>query len=579
MSRLKVIKAFKNIFSFLCAASIGVVYFFGIKFVFLILGFGLIIIVLEVYFNKVKHLEYIETRLKNWDQKNEKEYDKESYQKLVNSNLYNSTKIQKLTQQTNIDLNIEDIFKKIDYTFTNSGEEFLYNNLNNICLDLNELEDRKKSINALETNEQLRESILRELIQIGYTKENHCMEILDNTKEESTKQYYISIVFGFSNLIFLLSIFSNPSFIIALIFSLLFSSIYYYYQKDYVTSNLNGINYANNLISSSTRLLNLNIEELEINKTELKQILTSTKKAHKKMRKIMTFNSSNGVMLEQKMMIDYLNIFTQRQYILFYQVKSFLKDNREDIKQLYYLVGKLDTYISIVAMRSNYKCSTPQFEEQGGLITNSYYPLIDNPVKNNINISEIGIIVTGSNMAGKSTFIRSIAFNVLVAQSIVTTFADEYQSKIFKIFTSISVSDKTTEGKSQYLSEINALKDMVDGLNEETPSLCIVDEILSGTNATEKISISVSILDFISKNNGIPITTTHDIEIAKMMDQFKQYHFSEDIIDNKLVFNYLLHTGISKTTNAIELLKYVGYNDKIYNDSIEIAKNISKLKE
>nr|WP_272507455.1 hypothetical protein [Clostridium aestuarii] len=174
-----------------------------------------------------------------------------------------------------------------------------------------------------------------------------------------------------------------------------------------------------------------------------------------------------------------------------------------------------------------------------------------------------GIILTGSNMAGKSTFLRTLGVNALFAQTIYTCLAKSYAGSFFNIVTSIEPQDNIIKGKSYYLGEAEALLRVVKASNNNIPCLTMVDEIFRGTNPTERINAAAEIMDYLNKHNTLAAIATHDLILTKIVKGYDCYYFREHVNEDGLTFDYLIKEGISPTRNAVRLLKLVGYPDEI----------------
>ncbi|MBN2245150.1 MAG: hypothetical protein JW755_04830, partial [Candidatus Aminicenantes bacterium] len=163
--------------------------------------------------------------------------------------------------------------------------------------------------------------------------------------------------------------------------------------------------------------------------------------------------------------------------------------------------------------------------------------------------------------------LKTIGVNAILAQTINTCLAKRYQSKFFNIMALIGRADNIIEGKSYYLDEIQALLRIINSAESEITTLCLLDEIFRGTNSLERISASVETLLYLSRRNYVVFVTTHENEITEYLgDTYNNYHFSEGIKENYgISFSYRLNKGASTTSNAIKLLRYIGYPEEISN--------------
>ncbi len=251
--------------------------------------------------------------------------------------------------------------------------------------------------------------------------------------------------------------------------------------------------------------------------------------------------------------------------IYFYKMLNFLVDNTETCEKLYFALGRLETYISIAYFRASLNNWCKPQAGDGILISDGYHPLISNPVVNSISANQ-GVLLTGSNASGKSTFLKTVALNALLAETISTVCATEYRGKHYSIFSSMSLRDNLSGQDSYFMVEIKAMKRILDYRQKyiDKEVLCFVDEVLRGTNTIERISASTQILKYLSDNNCLCFAATHDGELTYLLeDKYTNYHFEEEIKDGDVSFNYLLNKGRAFTRNAIKLLEVMGFPSNI----------------
>jgi DNA mismatch repair ATPase MutS len=195
------------------------------------------------------------------------------------------------------------------------------------------------------------------------------------------------------------------------------------------------------------------------------------------------------------------------------------------------------------------------------------HPLIsdEKKVTNDFTINELGevIIITGSNMAGKSTFLRTLGVNLCLAYAGGPVNASLLQTSLFRLFTCIRVTDSVVDGYSYFYAEVRRLRALLDALAEpdQLPVFFLVDEIFRGTNNRERLIGGRSYVRAVVGRNCIGAISTHDLELVKLADivpQVKNYHFREEVIDSRLVFDYILRPGPCPTTNALKIMHMEG---------------------
>ena len=166
-------------------------------------------------------------------------------------------------------------------------------------------------------------------------------------------------------------------------------------------------------------------------------------------------------------------------------------------------------------------------------------------------------------MSGKTAFLRTIAINMIFAQTINTCFAKFLSTPPIKIFTVINISDNLLEGKSYFFEEMLRIKEIVTQSQRSSTNLFVLDEVYKGTNTTERVAAVKAVLQFISQGN-IVFASTHDFELATLLDScFACYYFTEIIENNNLLFDYKLKLGSLKYGNAIKILEINGYPTEI----------------
>ena len=167
-------------------------------------------------------------------------------------------------------------------------------------------------------------------------------------------------------------------------------------------------------------------------------------------------------------------------------------------------------------------------------------------------------IVTGANMAGKSTFLRSLGINYLLAMNGLPVFADELKVSVFHLFTSMRTTDDLTHGISYFNAELLRLKKLLGSLHDDVPSLIILDEILKGTNSLDKLNGSRLFLQYIAERNVTGVIATHDLELSKMENEyvgrFHNYCFEIELGED-ITYSYKITKGIARNQNATYLLK------------------------
>ena len=195
------------------------------------------------------------------------------------------------------------------------------------------------------------------------------------------------------------------------------------------------------------------------------------------------------------------------------------------------------------------------------------HPLIpqSEKVQNDFIIAEPGQVglITGSNMAGKSSFLRTVGVNLCLAYAGGPVDAAVFRTNLLRLFSCLNVSDSVTDGISYFYAEVKRLKWLLAELEaaDGPPLLYLIDEIFRGTNNRERYIGSRSYIRTLVGQAGAGLIATHDLELVKLadeLDQIKNYHFREEVVAGRMAFDYRLRPGPCPTTNALEIMRLEG---------------------
>ena len=237
----------------------------------------------------------------------------------------------------------------------------------------------------------------------------------------------------------------------------------------------------------------------------------------------------------------------------------------------------LDVWYELEALTSlaNFAYLNPEYtfptftNSENDIITtkNIGHPLIKNEMRvtNDFALDHLGevIIITGSNMAGKSSFLRTLGVNLALAYAGSVVAAESLETRLFRVFSCIRVTDSLNDGISYFYAEVRRLKALLDALEtpSELPLFFLIDEIFRGTNNRERLIGSQAYIQKLSGGQGVGLVATHDLELVRLADEnpnITNYHFREEVTDGRMVFDYVLHAGPSPTTNALKIMALEG---------------------
>jgi len=253
-----------------------------------------------------------------------------------------------------------------------------------------------------------------------------------------------------------------------------------------------------------------------------------------------------------------------------------LEERREELQRAFTVLGELDAVYSIASLRAGLPvwCRPERGEDDAELVVEGIrHPQIEDAVPNSLRLGARGALITGVNMSGKSTLLRTVGLGAIMAQSLATVPAERWSGPRLRILTSISHRDRMLEGKSFFLVEAERMLELLRGATGDGRALVLVDELLRGTNSSERIGASVALLRSIAVGGAITLVATHELELAERLgDRFDALHFEEEVGHGALAFTYRLAPGTATTRNALRLLSELGLPDPLVEEATRIAR-------
>jgi DNA mismatch repair ATPase MutS len=480
-----------------------------------------------------------------------------------------------LDNQTWNDLNMDRLYAKIDRTYTEPGEAVLYRILREPQFKQAVLKERSLIIGILEKDHPLRERIQLLLLRCGRSniKNNLFNQLWDRQYPRVNLGWVITaLAICALGLPIAAIVTQSLTLIIPMVVLFLINLFIHYFIKYSKKIDSYSFNYLISTVVTAQKIGTLKDRDLAGRLSRIATLYKEVSGIIQKPRFLFSFNKGSIDPLLGAL-ADYLNILFLQELRSYSHISRSVTRYTDKLRELYFLVGELDALTSIASYRASLDSySEPQLQAESVVLElqAARHPLIERPVPTSITTDKRGIIITGSNMSGKSTFLRNIGVNVIMAQTIYTTLCSHYSGSFFRVITSIGRSDDLLAGESFYYAEAQRILKALRSIDNRIPTLCIIDEKLSATNSTERLQASEAIVRYLVKQNTLAVIATHDIELVERLNGLCDlYHFSDKVDDSGLKFDYRLKPGIATTRNAIALLKYLGYPQEI----IEAALN------
>ena len=477
------------------------------------------------------------------------------------------------------DLDMDRLYQSMDYTFSAAGEEVLYKTLRCPSMEEESLKKREEKIEYFRKNQEKRINMQLLFASIGRTGKYSIVDYIDYLnvlkEEKLTKHIAVLASMGIS----LAAMLFSPALGLVAFCALLAGNIMMYFpSQKLIAPYITTFAYLLRMIGSIEKLEKCGISVFSEEMDALRELKKKTNAFAK--GSFLVFGDRVAKSNPLEILLDYIKMCFHIDILKFYSMLKEAKKHRADFLAMFEIIGSMEVVISIGAFRESlsYAC-LPEFDEhlcvQGEEL---YHPLIENPVVNSFR-EEKGMLLTGSNASGKSTFLKTVAINVILAQTIHTCMAKSFTCSMFRVYSSMSLRDDLAAKESYFIVEIKALKRVIDAVQKEgAPVLCFVDEVLRGTNTVERIAASTEILESLLGEKSMCFAATHDIELTRLLEgKYHNYHFEETISEDDVKFNYKLKEGRATTRNAIRLLGILQYEKQIIDKAEKRAEHFIEI--
>ncbi|MCG8412528.1 MAG: hypothetical protein MI739_14715 [Bacteroidales bacterium] len=469
------------------------------------------------------------------------------------------------------------IFQYINRTVTQVGSDLLASSFTKINTDRNEILEKQQGISELSEKLDWRQNYLATGHNYKITSDDSLFinKWLDKASYFITKKIFRFLVVALptvtilSFILFISGTVHYSAFTSLAIIQLFIASIFL--RRTNLEQNM--ISKRIGILKNYSSLIKL-IDQETFNsklfidlKTELHTENYNAQEAFRKLIKIIDAFDSRlniflGVILNATLMWDMYSVIRLERWKqkYGYNVKKWVK-----------VIAQFDMYCSV----SNFAYNNPGYiypEISDNCVMEAKelgHPLISSKkrVNNDFTINELGKIdiITGANMAGKSTFLRTIGVNLILALNGMPVCAKKYCFKIVNLFSGMRTADSLNENESYFYAELKRLKNIINKLNQGEPTLVLLDEILKGTNSVDKAKGSWKFVEHLIKLQATGIIATHDLTLCKIKDRYPQNItnkcFEVEIDKQNIIFDYKLKSGVTKNMNASILMEQMGLFD------------------
>ena len=473
------------------------------------------------------------------------------------------------------DLNMEDLFEGLDFTSSCVGRQYLYHLL---CTDkVSEVGEHEKIVSQLSANAGMRKKLTDALKPLNNPDAYSIAELLAEDHRAYSPRYLRLLQVCrwlpslFAALVFIVP--SSPVPFLLLVAAYIGNAALHFREKNKSLGYFFSIPQLRKLLLVAETLS----KEAAFQETD-REIVQTIGRLEGLKRKLGTFRF--GLKLEGDgaalvyLFSEFLNIFFLAASLNIITSFIALADKKADILRVFRFVGRLDALCSVSRLREElpHWCHPTHASGRDLQAEGIYHPLIKDCIPNDLTLAGRSMLLTGSNMSGKTSFIRTIAVNLIASKALNTCFARRFAIDLsLRLYSVIHTEDDLTEGKSYFFKEAENVRNALlrgEGGNR----LLIFDELFKGTNTVERIAINAAVFSALAARGNIVLASTHDLKLADLLaERYDLYHFCESISDGRLSFDYTLKPGVVKEGNAIKILQLCDYPKEI----IETANALS----
>lgn len=554
----------------------------------IIFGVCVILFLIFVYVrNKREMRRRIENKINNgWGKAPVRKFSQEEFES-ISHYFRNTTQEQEAIDDiTWNDLDMDRVFSLINNTYSSVGQEYLYKLLRTPAHSEERLCEFDRLACLFGEDETLRKNIQRAYISLGYARTvsvSDYIDVITELERGSNMPHFLGwliLAASVGVLVF------NPSIgIMCFIAAIGYLVVSYYRYKAQVEPYFICINHIIKLAVCAEEIgkYGKNNGILAPYSEELARLSKGFSSIIKNSLFLGAANGVDGSLAA--VIMDYMRIITHIDLIKFNGMIKVIGAKKNEVKRLIDRLGLIESSIAVASFREylEYWCRPKLTRSENGeyflKAEELYHPLVENPVANSIDADSC-VLLTGSNASGKSTFLKTVAINAILSQTIFTSVAVSYEASYFRIYSSMALKDDISRKESYYMAEIKALKRIMDAVandNSDVPVLAFIDEVLRGTNTIERIAASSQVLHEIASAHMMCFAATHDIELTEILENvYANYHFQEEVLENDISFNYRLYSGRATSRNAIKLLSIMGYSDSIIENAESMAESFAK---
>lgn len=469
------------------------------------------------------------------------------------------------------DLEMGRICRRLDRSVTPLGSQYLYSHLRCHEDDPGILAANAEALKSLRANPAAVERLRRSLAQLNRGGAARLAEVLFGTPLTTPRQYRIFYLLSAAAILCPFGLLISPWFLAPSVgFWVLNIALHYIYGESVVARGpaLKSLAVLVGCVPKMCEALRGTDlpEAIEIN-----SLAGTARKVQKQISRAFLRNYAGDDITA--IITEYLNLLCLFELSAFCRATVAVNEEQSDLARLFRIIARLDAFQGLAAALFEYpSICVPEFQPgRSFTLVAVYHPLLNHPVSNTVAGTGRSILLSGTNMSGKTTFIKTLGVNLILAQTLGLCLAEKAVLPSARVRTLIDRQDTILTGQSYFFFEATELLRMLKEAEQPGRQFWfILDEIFRGTNTIERVAAGAAVLNHLSQR-GFVVASTHDYELTNLLKkEFDSYHFSEVVDGNEARFDYRLRKGPCTTRNAIKLLALAGYPNSV----IDLAESL-----
>ena len=485
--------------------------------------------------------------------------------------------INHIDEETRNDLDFSSLFNTVDHTVSKVGQQYLYAQLLSPTGSAELIKERGEQIEWVAQNEEKRLELQLAFSHLDNWEVYQLPLIFANKLPFNIKSYYFSKILKWLAIFFTIGAFFDLRFIFGIAILFFVNMIFHYLNKKNINQYLQAFIQIGNLVATAEKINSIQTPLVYHN--DLSKKLNSVKNLRNSLGLINTFALGKGNDESSALIwifLEYLKIMFLLEVNAYYNSIKSIDSKKEDLYSIFCHIGKVDSTIAIASFKASlpYSCipiMTNMNDAANIEIKDAFHPLIIDCVPNSLHIpTGQGTLISGSNMSGKTSFLRTIGVNLLFGQALSLCLAKECRIPPIRLFSSIRISDNIEEGKSYYIQEVERIYFFLEEAKNDHYNFFLLDELFKGTNTLERVAAASAVLSHLNQGKNYVMVATHDLELTQLLkNSFDPYFFSEKVQNNDAIhFDYKIKKGVLPEGNAIKLLKFFQFPETLVEEAL-----------